>query len=130
MTTPLDRPSARVIVIDATGNVLLFRIEDPHDPKPPLWITPGGGIKPGEALGEAAARKLAEETGVVIVAQTAPWPGALPDPANGDRASTILRPSYGDTFGRTVSAFPKGRGPVKRAAKNDRDSVASSWWTT
>jgi ADP-ribose pyrophosphatase YjhB (NUDIX family) len=55
-----------VIVIDRTGSVLLFRIDDPHDPKPPLWITPGGGVKPGEAVGEAAARELAEETGVVI----------------------------------------------------------------
>src|ERR1700691_4983666 len=26
------------------------------------------------------------------------------EPANGARTSTILRPSYGDTFGRTVSA--------------------------
>jgi len=66
MTMPLDRPSARVVVIDRTGSVLLFRIEDPHDSKPPIWITPGGGVKPGESLGEAAARELAEETGAVV----------------------------------------------------------------
>jgi ADP-ribose pyrophosphatase YjhB (NUDIX family) len=66
MTTPFERPSARVIVLDETGSVLLFRIEDPLDPKPPLWITPGGGINSGEAPGEAAARELAEETGVVV----------------------------------------------------------------
>jgi ADP-ribose pyrophosphatase YjhB (NUDIX family) len=63
---PVERPSARVIVIDGTGSVLLFRIEDPHDPKPPIWITPGGGVNPGEPLSEAAARELAEETGVVV----------------------------------------------------------------
>jgi 8-oxo-dGTP pyrophosphatase MutT (NUDIX family) len=46
--------------------VLLFLVKDPLDPKPPLWITPGGGINPGETPGEAAARELSEETGVVI----------------------------------------------------------------
>ena len=55
MTTPLDRPSAGVIVIDETESVLLFLVRDPLDPKPPLWITPGGGINPGETLNEAAA---------------------------------------------------------------------------
>jgi 8-oxo-dGTP pyrophosphatase MutT (NUDIX family) len=74
MTPPLHRPSARVVVIDGTGGVLLFRIEDPHDPKPALWITPGGGVEPGESLVDAAARELAEETGAVVE------PAALGEP--------------------------------------------------
>ena len=56
-----------MIVVDGAGSVLPFRIEDPHDSKPPIWITPGGGVKPDETLGEAAApAKLAEETGLII----------------------------------------------------------------
>ncbi len=66
VTMPLERPSARVIVIDRTDSVLLFLVKDPVDPKPPLWITPGGGVNTGETLGEAAARELSEETGLLV----------------------------------------------------------------
>jgi 8-oxo-dGTP pyrophosphatase MutT (NUDIX family) len=64
VTTRADRHSARVIVVDETGGVLLFRIVDAEDTKPPVWITPGGGIQPDEGLAEAARRELREETGV------------------------------------------------------------------
>ena len=50
------RPTlSAVIVVDGTDSVLLFLVKDPVDPKPTLWITPGGGIKPDEALSKAAA---------------------------------------------------------------------------
>lgn len=66
MTERSSRPSARVLVIDETGSVLLCRITDALDTKPPVWITPGGGIEPGEEPAEAASRELREETGVVV----------------------------------------------------------------
>jgi 8-oxo-dGTP pyrophosphatase MutT (NUDIX family) len=58
------RPSARTVVLDEEGRVLLFRIVDPLDDKPPVWITPGGGIETGETMSQAASRELKEETGL------------------------------------------------------------------
>jgi 8-oxo-dGTP pyrophosphatase MutT (NUDIX family) len=66
MASALERPSGRVIAVDPEGCVLLFRIEDPVDTKPPIWITPGGGLEPGESPADAAVREFKEETGVVI----------------------------------------------------------------
>jgi 8-oxo-dGTP pyrophosphatase MutT (NUDIX family) len=63
---PLRRDSARVIVLDGAGRVLLLETYDDHDDRPAFWLTPGGGVEVGESLAATAARELAEETGIQV----------------------------------------------------------------
>ena len=60
--TLTERPAARILLLDDTGRVLLFRF-DAGD-RPAFWGTPGGAVDPGESYAAAARRELREETGL------------------------------------------------------------------
>ncbi|WP_166436395.1 NUDIX hydrolase [Tsukamurella asaccharolytica] len=64
------RVSARVIVVDPSGAVLVVRGHEPVPegtrPAGHWWFTIGGGVEHGEDLRSAAARELWEETGRLL----------------------------------------------------------------
>ena len=80
---PEDRPvrarrAVRVLLVDALDRVLLFEDSDLGlDPVLHWWVTPGGGVDPGESDLQAAIRELREETGLVAVADDLIGPVAV-----------------------------------------------------
>jgi 8-oxo-dGTP pyrophosphatase MutT (NUDIX family) len=61
------REAARVLLLDESDRVLLFRGCDPDRPERTFWFTPGGGIDPGETPEQCARREVREETGLADV---------------------------------------------------------------
>lgn len=60
------RTSARVVLLDEAGRVLLLRGHDPATPDSHFWFTVGGAVEPGESLVDAAIREVTEETGLHV----------------------------------------------------------------
>jgi 8-oxo-dGTP diphosphatase len=68
----IERPSARLILLDPADRLFLFHVHDPgvFDPanphSDPFWVMIGGFVDPGEEFADAAVREAREETAIVV----------------------------------------------------------------
>ena len=60
------RATSRLLVVDDDDRLLLMLTRAPDTSGSARWITPGGGVDPGESHAQAAVRELRQETGQVI----------------------------------------------------------------
>ena len=119
-----SRATVRVLVLDRDGRILLFQDSDPGIGAS-WWITPGGGIDPGETEHETVLRELEEETGLRVTT----------DDVIGPIARRHVRHGYSDLVVEQDDAFYAVRVPafeVDTAGHTEEEQVtvlASRWWT-
>lgn len=77
-----------VILTMVDGRLHVLLVQRHADPYAGAWALPGGFKQPGETLDEAAARELAEETGVTSAGHLAQF-GAYGDPGRDPRTNVV-----------------------------------------
>ena len=65
MTTIIERQAIRAILLTPQHEVLLLRLRAPGTEEF-FWITPGGGVEPGETPQDGLRRELREELGLEL----------------------------------------------------------------
>lgn len=122
----IDRPAARLLVLDEKDRLLLFRFAYAEGALAGnvYWAPPGGGLEPGETYEAAACRELLEETGLAIT---------HPGPAVAQRTVSFVMPD-----GRRVRSderyfLVRAPGLVVSSAGWSEDErkalVHHAWWT-
>lgn len=59
----VERDAIRAILLTPAREVLLMRVRPP-DGRQSFWVTPGGGMNPGEDVADCVRRELREELGI------------------------------------------------------------------
>ena len=120
-----ERLTARVLLLDSAGRILLMKGRLPSQPDgPAFWYSVGGCVEDGETLAQAAAREIVEETGLTdAVLGPTVW-----------RDEVILRDIDGEerlfkqyyVVARTAGGDPSRQGwlPHERLLTDDM-----RWWT-
>jgi 8-oxo-dGTP diphosphatase len=107
------RFTADVVAMTPDGRVLL--IERGWDPYEGAWALPGGHVDEGETSRDAAARELAEETGVHVAVDDLVQIGAFDQPGR-------------DPRGRYVTVAYLARVPADTQAVAGDDARDARWW--
>ncbi|MER5889905.1 NUDIX hydrolase [Streptomyces sp. NPDC001941] len=107
------RYTADVLALRADGHILL--IERDWPPYEGCWALPGGHVDPGETSRAAAARELAEETGVHVPAAALRQIGVWDTPGR-------------DPRGRYVTVAYLAHIPAGTAATAGDDARTARWW--
>lgn len=119
---PRHRPTSRLVVLDPQDRLLLLLVEDPKLWHPRFWITPGGGVEPGESFEQAAQRELWEETGIVAPLGPCIWSRRVLVPFDGGLVDMDER-----YFVVRVDAVEVG--PGSPTAWEQEVLTAHRWWT-
>jgi 8-oxo-dGTP diphosphatase len=105
-----------VLVTGSPGDRSVLLIQRGHEPDAGAWAFPGGFVDPDEDLPDAAARELAEETGLASV----------------EGIEVVQLGAYGtpgrDPRGRVVSVAFLAEVPHELSARAGDDAAAARWW--